>query len=386
MNPRHYLDQLRELPTPFYFYDMDLLERTLREVVRESSRYGFKVHYALKANFEKRILEAIVGHGLGVDCVSGNEVRAAIESGCPASEVVYAGVGKSDREIRYALEQDIFSFNVESLEELEVINELACETGRRARIALRINPDVDPRTHENISTGKADSKFGISYEEVSEAIRSLSRLERVDIVGIHFHIGSQILDLSVFENLCRRVNDIQGWFAEQGIKLEHINLGGGLGVSYEEPDLYPVADFAAYFALINRLLKLDNGQQVHVELGRSIVAQCGELITRVLYGKRNAASQRIVLVDAGMNDLIRPALYGAYHRIENLTAAGEPTQEYTVAGPICESSDIFGRDVLLPETRRGDLLTLRTAGAYGSSMASRYNLQDLPGTVYSDQL
>lgn len=379
------MEQLKGLETPFYFYDMDLLQRTLDEALRESSRYGFKVHYALKANFDDRIVSAIVGAGLGVDCVSGNEVRKAVECGCPASEVVYAGVGKSDKEIRYALEQGIFAFNVESLHELEVINALAGEMGRRAPIALRINPNVDPRTHRYISTGQSESKFGISYTEVNEAIASLAALPHVEIVGIHFHVGSQILDLTVFENLCRRVNDIKAWFAEQGIRLRHINLGGGLGVDYYHPDRHPVADFASYFALVDRLLEVEPGQTVHFELGRSLVAQCGELVTRVLYNKQTASGTRIAIVDGGMNDLMRPALYQAHHKIENLTSSG-PAGTYMVAGPICESADVFGRDVELPETRRGDLLTLRTAGAYGMSMASRYNMQDLPGAVYSDRL
>ncbi len=385
MSARQYAESLKQLETPFYFYDMDLLRRTLDEALRESSRYGFKVHYALKANFDDRIVSEIVRAGFGVDCVSGNEVRKAIESGCPASEVVYAGVGKSDKEIRYALEQDIFAFNVESLHELEVINALAGEMGRKARIALRINPNVDPRTHRYISTGQSDSKFGISYTEVNTAIASLASLPHVEIVGIHFHVGSQILDMSVFENLCHRVNDIKAWFEEQGVRLRHINLGGGLGVDYYLPDQHPISDFASYFALVNRLLQVDPDQTVHFELGRSLVAQCGELITRALYNKQTASGTQIVVVDGGMNDLIRPALYQAHHKIENLTSNG-PQATYMVVGPICESADVFGRDVELPETHRGDLLSLRTAGAYGMSMASRYNLQDLPGAVYSDRL
>ncbi len=385
MSARQYTERLQLQQTPFYFYDMDLLRRTLEEALRESSRYGFKVHYALKANFDERIVREIIRTGFGIDCVSGNEVRMAIECGCPASEVVYAGVGKSDKEIRYALQQDIFAFNVESLHELEIINALAGEAGRKARIALRINPNVDPRTHRYISTGQSESKFGISYTEVNAAIASLASLPNVEIVGLHFHVGSQILDMSVFENLCHRVNDIKSWFEEQGIRLRHINLGGGLGVDYYHPDRHPVADFASYFALVNRLLKVDAGQTVHFELGRSLVAQCGELITRVLYNKQTASGTRIAVVDGGMNDLMRPALYQAYHKIENLTSSG-PVESYMIVGPICESADVFGRDVELPATGRGDLLSLRTAGAYGMSMASRYNMQDLPGAVYSDRL
>ena len=317
--------------------------------------------------------------------MSGNEVRLAIESGCPASEIVFAGVAKSDKEIRYALGQDIFSFNCESLQELEVINALAAETGRTARIALRINPDVDPRTHKHISTGQADSKFGISYTEINEAIRSLNRLPNIRIVGIHFHIGSQITDMEVFGNFCVKVNKIQQWFVEQGIELKHLNLGGGLGVGYNDPDGKPIPDFAGYFGIVNRTLETKPEQTVHFELGRSLVAQSGELVTRVLYTKQNAAGRQIALVDAGMTDLIRPALYQAHHKIESLTGQG-PLQPYMVAGPVCESSDVFAKEALLPEVKRGDLLTIRTAGAYGSAMASRYNLRDLPRSVYSDEL
>ncbi len=385
MSARQYAESLRSLETPFYFYDMDLLRRTLEVVLRESSRYGFQVHYALKANFDDRIVSEMVQAGLGMDCVSGNEVRKAIESGCPASKVVYAGVGKSDKEIRYALEQGIFAFNVESLHELEVINTLAGEMGRKAPVALRINPNVDPRTHRYIATGQSDSKFGISYTEINQAIASLTTLSEVEIVGLHFHVGSQILDMGVFENLCHRVNDIKAWFEEQGIRLRHINLGGGLGVDYYLPDQHPISDFAAYFETVHRSLKVDPDQTVHFELGRSLVAQCGELITRVLYNKQTATGTQIVVVDGGMNDLIRPALYQAHHKIENLMSSG-PVESYMVVGPICESADVFDRDVDLPATHRGDLLSVRTAGAYGMSMASRYNLQNLPGAVYSDRL
>lgn len=385
MSARQYTDQLQKQDTPFYFYDMQLLADTLAKAVAEAGKYGYKVHYALKANFDPRIVAAIRKAGLGVDCVSGNEVRLAIESGCPASEIVFAGVAKSDKEIRYALGQDIFSFNCESLQELEVINALAAETGRTARIALRINPDVDPRTHKHISTGQADSKFGISYTEINEAIRSLNRLPNIRIVGIHFHIGSQITDMEVFGNFCVKVNKIQQWFVEQGIELKHLNLGGGLGVDYNDPNNNPIPDFAAYFGIVNRTLEAKPGQTVHFELGRSLVAQSGELVTRVLYTKQNAAGRQIALVDAGMTDLIRPALYQAHHKIESLTGQG-PLQPYMVAGPVCESSDVFAKEALLPEVKRGDLLTIRTAGAYGSAMASRYNLRDLPRSVYSDEL
>ncbi len=364
---------------------MQLLADTLSKAVDEAERYGYKIHFALKANFDPRIFAAVRKAGLGVDCVSGNEVRLAIESGYPASEIVFAGVAKTDKEIQYALEQDIFSFNCESLQELEVINVLASKIGRTAQIALRINPDVDPHTHQYISTGQADSKFGISYTEINEAIRSLNHLPNIRIVGLHFHIGSQILEMEVFRDLCVKVNKIQQWFTEQGVELRHLNLGGGLGVNYDDPDRGAIPDFAAYFGTINQMLESRPDQTVHFELGRSLTAQCGELVTRVLYTKRNSAGHQIALVDAGMTDLIRPSLYQAHHKIENLTGRG-PLQPYMVAGPVCESADVFAKEALLPETVRGDLLVIRTAGAYGASMSSNYNLRDLPRSVYSDEL
>lgn len=386
MGSKQYLNRLREFQTPFYFYDMDLLRATLDAVTKEAGKYGYKVHYALKANFNDRIIGEIKRFGLGMDCVSGNEVRKSIESGIPASEVVFAGVAKSDAEIIYGLEHDIFSFNCESREELEVINALAASLGKKARIALRLNPDVDPMTHRHISTGKADNKFGISYQEVDEVIRQLGDLENLEIVGIHFHIGSQITEMKVFEYLSLRVNTIQKWFEEHGIVLKHINVGGGVGINYEDPESEPIPDFERYFKVFHDHLEVRPGQTVHFELGRSIVGQCGELITRVLYNKVTPTGLNIALVDAGMTELIRPALYQASHRIENLTSTDMEQAVYTVAGPICESTDTFAKGISLPQTRRGDILTLMSAGAYGRSMSSNYNLRDFPAEIYSDDL
>ena len=336
MSARNYIKQLAELPTPFYFYDMELLNRTLNKATEASSRYGYKIHYALKSNFDPRIVEAVRRAGMGMDCVSGNEVRMAVENGFAASEIVFAGVGKTDREIEYALGQEIFSFNCESLHELQVINEIAGRMGKKARIALRINPDVDPKTHRYITTGKADNKFGISYDEIDAAIASLEKLANLEIVGLHFHIGSQIRDMQVFETFSKRVFDIKEWFREKGIVLKHLNMGGGLGIDYDDPDREPMPDFETYFDIFHRNLKIDEGQTVHFELGHSLVAQCGELITRALYNKETSAGTKIVIVDAGMTDLIRPALYGAKHKIENLTSA-TGSEKYTIGGPICES-------------------------------------------------
>jgi len=375
------LDKIKDIDTPFYLYDIDLLRRTLQKVREGASRYGFFVHYALKANFDPRILQEVESFGFGADCVSGGEVRASVEAGFDPASIVFAGVGKRDDEIEYALGKGIFAFNCESLEELEVIDAIAARTGRRARVALRINPDVDPQTHKNISTGQADSKFGIAYTEIEEALGRIGSLRNITIVGLHFHIGSQILNLKVYEYLCKRAVSIISWFEGHGVKITYINVGGGLGINYESPRTEPLPDFDAYFGIFAAGLPLRAGQTLHFELGRSIVGQCGTLITKVLYNKKTASDKNYVLVDASMTELIRPALYGAHHHIENLTPH-EGTELYSIAGGVCESSDIFARDIKLPVTRRGDYLAIRSAGAYGQSMASCYNMRPLPRSVY----
>lgn len=368
------------LKTPVYSYDLALLDRTLDVAARSAQRYGFAVHYALKANSERRILEHIRAHGFGVDCVSGNEVRCAIENGFSASDVVFAGVGKSDEEIRYAISQHIFCFNCESREELEVIDQIAGEMGVKVRVALRVNPDVDPQTHQFISTGKAHSKFGISHVELEQIVSA--DYQNVMLSGVHFHIGSQITNFDVFTELCHKVNIIVEWFAAQGIVFEHINLGGGLGIDYENPEENPIVDFERYFSIFDCGIDRSEGQKLHFELGRSLVGQCGELITRVLYNKVSGSGDCLVVVDAGMNDLMRPALYGAKHKIVNLSSNEEEEVKYTIVGPICESSDIFSTDILLPKTKRGDLLSIKSTGAYGSSMASKYNMREVASIQY----
>lgn len=393
MSARNYLDKLKDCMTPVYFYDMGLLEKTIDSLTEESSKYGYKIHYALKANFDPHLLEVIRRRGLGADCVSGNEIRLAIENGFDPAGIVFAGVGKSDEEIIYALENNIFSFNCESLQELEIINQLAAQRGLKARIAFRINPDVEPKTHRHISTGQAESKFGISPAELDQAIASLPELNNIEVTGVHFHIGSQIRDLDVFRKLCEKVNSITGWFRSKGIVLAHINLGGGLSIDYDDPDANSIPDFASYFAVFDRHLETEPGQTIHFELGRSIVGQCGELLTKVLYNKTTSTGSEIVIVDASMTELIRPVLYGASHLIQNLTSSEqEPGSKrgsgkiYDVAGPVCESSDFFARGITLPRTSRGDLLTIRSTGAYGTVMASRYNMHDLPKSIYSDMI
>jgi len=378
-------------PTPFYFYDLAVLRETLQRIKAESERYGFHVHYALKANANDPVLAAVKEFGLGADCVSGNEVKRAIESGFKPGQIVFAGVGKSDAEIRYALSKNISCFNCESLQEMEVINELASSEGITARIALRINPNVNANTHKYITTGLEENKFGINLWELEQVVNRLGELKNLQLTGLHFHIGSQIMDLSSFKSLCLRVNEIQGWFVSRKIKIENINVGGGLGVDYHEPDTNRYPDFAAYFKLFKEFLELRPGQQVHFELGRAVVAQCGSLISKVLYIKKGVNTSFVIL-DAGMTELIRPALYQSYHRIENISKPETPVNtgvnggfKYDVVGPICESSDCFGKAVSLPETLRGDLIAIRTAGAYGEVMASEYNLRDKVKAIYSEQ-
>ncbi len=380
MLSRKIKEQLRTLPTPFYLYDMELLGRTLDAIRDQAGDY--KIHYAIKANGDERILGEVLKRGFGIDCVSGNELRLIRRLGFPADTIVYAGVGKSDPEIELGVREGIRAFNCESRQELQVIDEIAGRLALRARVALRINPDVDPQTPRHISTGQADSKFGISYLELEQVAEELAEYKHLDFQGLHFHIGSQITDMRVFEFFCRRVNSLVEWFAERGFPLGYINMGGGLGVNYDAPDAEPIPDFGAYFDAFRRNLEVGDAE-VHFELGRAMVAQCGELITRVLFNKVNSAGKQVVIIDGSMSELIRPALYEAYHEIENLDARpGSPRVAYVVAGTVCESSDVFASDRELPELRRGDLVTIKSAGAYGASMASQYNMHDLPRAVY----
>ena len=376
------LDKFNEVQTPFYYYDIELLEDTLNNINDCTKGLPFYVHYAVKANANDRILRTINAAGLGIDCVSGGEVAAAINAGFDSKKIVFAGVGKTDREISLALDANILCFNVESIPELEAINELAQQKGKIADVAFRINPNVDAHTHKYITTGLSENKFGINLEQLPDVLKLASTLKNINVVGLHFHIGSQITILEPFKVLCDKINALQKEVNEMGFKLKIINVGGGLGVDYENPDKNPIPDFKAYFEVFKNNLVLQEGQEVHFELGRAIVAQCGSLITQVTYVKKGTAKQ-FVITDAGMTDLIRPALYQAHHNIENITATTETTEIYDVVGPICESSDCFGENETLPTTKRGDLLALRTAGAYGEIMASRYNLRNLPTAVYS---
>ena len=385
MLSRQIASKLRGYETPFYLYDMALLRQTLESVVYESKRYGYHLHYAIKANYDDRLLSVIREYGLGIDCASGNELRKAIESGFDPKTIVYAGVGKRDKELRYAIEQEILAINVESLEELYLLDRLSGEMGKVTEVALRINPDIDPKTNHCIDTGQADSKFGISYEEILENAEELKKLNNLKLIGIHLHIGSQIRELHVFENMCNKVNVIVENMERLGFNFRFVDVGGGLGVNYDVPENEPIPNFASLFSIIHNHLSVGD-REVHFEFGRAIVAECGELITSVLFNKTTATGRRLVIVDASMTELIRPALYGSYHNIENITSDSELTSKYTIVGTACESTDVFQENVSLKKTKRGDLIAIKSAGAYGMSMASRYNLHDLPGAVYSDQI
>ena len=378
------IDKLKALPTPFYYYDVKLLQDTLDMVKNEAGKYGYHVHYAVKANANPRILSVIAENGLGADCVSGGEVQAALNAGFPAGKVVFAGVGKADWEINLGLDNDIFCFNVESAVELDIIDELAAAKNKVASVALRINPEVDAHTHSKITTGMKENKFGINLSQLGQVLDNLAKLKHVKLIGIHCHIGSQITDMSAFRNLVIRVNEIQEELEARGIQIENLNFGGGLGIDYYHPNHLPIPAFDNYFAVFNKLLKVRPGQQVHFEPGRSVVAQCGTLISKVLYVKVGETKQFAIL-DAGFTELIRPAMYDAYHRIENISS-DEAVELYDVVGPICESSDVFGKDVELNKAHRGDLIALRSAGAYGEVMASQYNCRQLPKAYYSDTI
>ena len=374
------LNNFKDIPTPFYYYDLNVLRSTLNILKKESENYGYKIHYAIKSNHNPRILKTISSYGFGADCVSGNEIAAAIEAGFDPSEIVFAGVGKTDKEIELALNAGIFCFNCESMPEIEVINALAAQQNKLARIALRINPNVDAHTHKYITTAVEESKFGINITDLDEVVSKLGELKNVKLTGMHFHVGSQITKMSVFKDLCTKLNELQQWFSSKGIFLEAVNVGGGLGIDYENPSKFP--PFEEYFSLFKEHIKLLPGQTLHIEPGRSISGQCGSLISRVVFVKKSNSTQ-FAIIDAGMTDLIRPALYQAHHKIENLSSKGTLCR-YDVVGPVCESSDVFAKSIELPETQRGDIIAIRSAGAYGEAMASRYNLRNLPASYFSD--
>ena len=379
------IDKFEKIETPFYYYDCDLLRETLQAINKELKKYeNFIVHYAVKANANAKVLNIIQQTGMGADCVSGGEIQRCLDCGFPADKIVYAGVGKADWEINLGLDHDIFCFNVESVSELKIINELAAKKGKIANVCFRINPDVGAHTHEKITTGLAENKFGIAMQDMLLTILAASKMSNIHFIGLHFHIGSQLLEMTDFRHLCSRLNEIQDGLEQENIKIKNINVGGGLGIDYDNPDKHPIPDFKSYFYTFARYLNLREGQKLHFELGRAVVGQMGSLITRTLYVKQGTAKQ-FAIVDAGMTDLLRPALYQASHKIENLSSEG-PLHAYDVVGPICESSDVFAKEIELNTVHRGDLIAMRSAGAYGEIMASQYNCRKLPVGYTSDEL
>jgi len=384
MFPSEVTDFFRIQKTPFYYYDLDVLNATLEEIKKHGLSKGFHVHFALKANNQPKVLKLIKEAGLGADCVSGGEVQRAIDSGFEANDIAFAGVGKSDEEIELGLKHDIFCFNCESVQELEVLNELAGKHGKTARIALRLNPNVEADTHRYITTGLNENKFGINASDLDDVLGRLPRLNNLKLIGIHFHIGSQIENFTPFEELCERANRLNEHIENRGFELSVINVGGGFGINYTHPNDNAIPDFERFFGLFEERIKLKEHQQLHFELGRSVVGQCGSLITRVLYTKYGE-TKNFAIVDAGMTELIRPALYQAAHRIDVLTSS-KREKNYDVVGPICESSDTFRTDISIPEVVRGDIIAIRSAGAYGEVMRSAYNLREANPSVYSDEV
>lgn len=366
---------------------MELLRSTLAEINNSHSQQQF-VHYAIKANANPLVLAEIQKAELGVDCVSGGEIQRAIDMGFAPEKIFFAGVGKADWEIKLGLEHGIGSFNVESIPELENINLLAAAMEKKANVCLRINPNVDAHTHAKITTGLNENKFGIAIEDMVATIRLAEEMPNINYLGLHFHIGSQITEMEPFAQLAERINELQEELEASGITSTRIiNVGGGLGVDYQNPDANPIPDFEIYFSTLQAGLKLRKGQEMHCELGRAVVAQCGNLVTQVLYVKEGH-EKKFVIVDAGMTELVRPAMYGSYHQCDLVKDGAcncgshdlesKDLETYDVVGPICESSDVFLKDYQLPRVKRGDILCFRSAGAYGEAMASQYNCRPLP--------
>ncbi len=361
------------MKTPYYLYDIELLKKTLSFAQNSAGKYNFNIHYAIKANHNPAITKLISQQGFGVDCVSGNEISEALKVGFKAKKIVFAGAGKSDEEIKKALQQNILCLNCESIEELEIVEEIAISLNKKAQIAIRVNPDIKAHTHHYITTGTEENKFGIHTSQLKSALDFVKNSDYLKFVGLHFHIGSQITNMDTFINLCKRVNTIWKDFNISDYNPILLNMGGGLGVDYEDAKNNTIPPFDEFFSVFAEYLKVPSNISIHFELGRSLVAQCGKLITKVLYTKKGV-NKTFVITDAGMTELMRPALYQARHYIENTTSSRNP-QRYDIVGPVCESSDVFGKNVLLPETRRNDLIAIHSCGAYAESMMLRYNMR-----------
>lgn len=360
----------KEVGTPCYVYSHATLVRHFRAYDGAFQNIPHIVAYAMKANSNLAILRLMAREGSGVDIVSGGELYRALQAGVPASKIVFAGVGKSREEIRDALKSDILMFNVESSAELYAIDEAAAEMGVQARVALRINPDIDPKTHPYISTGLKKSKFGISADRALDEFKLASSLKHIEVVGVHKHIGSQLTDVTPFVDALRKVLGLVETLKVQGIGIRYVNIGGGLGITYADESPPRPQDLADAISPLVRDLKC----VLIMEPGRVIVGNAGVLITKVLYTKESEA-KRFVIVDAAMNDLIRPSLYGAYHDIRPVREAAAHGERKTVdvVGPVCESGDFLAKDRAMPEAKPGELLAVMSAGAYGFVMSSNYN-------------
>ena len=371
------------LSTPFYYYDLDILEKNLLNLKNSLKPFN-KVHFSVKSNTNPRILSVIKNFNLGIDAVSANEIKHCINLGFTPRDIVFAGVGKSDEEIEYGIINNISYFNVESLQELEVIDSISKKFSKKTTVSIRINPNIKSETHKKIQTGSSDDKFGIDLNDISH-IPKLRKLENINITGLHFHIGSQIINLKPFHDLCKISNEILNYLRENDIKIKNINVGGGLGIDYEYPEKNLLSNFKEFINLFNNEIRLDKNQSIHFELGRSIVGQCGFLISKILYSKKSY-DKNFLILDSGMNNLIRPALYNSKHKISNLTSKNSDHLNYDVAGPICESSDTFAKDYRLVKSIRGDLIAIHSCGAYAESMSSNYNLRDNINSYYSDTI
>ena len=305
------------LSTPFYYYDLDILEKNLFNLKNSLETYN-KVHFSVKSNSNPRILRIIKNFNLGIDAVSANEIKHCINLGFNPKDIVFAGVGKSDEEIEYGIINNISYFNVESLQELKVIDSISKKFSKKTTVSIRINPNIKSETHKKIQTGSSDDKFGIDLNDISH-IPKLQKLENINIAGLHFHIGSQIINLKPFHDLCNISNDILNYLRENDIKIKNINVGGGLGIDYEYPEKNLLSNFQEFISLFNNQIRLDKNQSIHFELGRSVVGQCGFLISKILYSKKSY-DKNFLILDSGMNNLIRPALYNSKHKISNLTS------------------------------------------------------------------
>ena len=375
--------KLTKLKTPFYFYDLDLLDKTILSL-KESLEPNYSIYYAIKANNNSKIIKLIKDHDLGIDAVSGEEINKSLNNSIKPKKIVFAGVGKTKDEIIFAIRKKIYLFNCESFDEISLIDKISNELNVKTKIAIRLNPNIDSRSHKYIKTGMFDSKFGIQIDHLAEILEKIKKFNHIDLIGYHFHLGSQIDDLGVFRKLCKVSNEMNIYLKNKNFNITDINLGGGLGINYKEPDLNLIPDFKSYFQIFKKNLIYFDNQKIHFELGRSIVGQSGSLFSSILYLKKSF-NKHFIIIDAGMTELIRPALYNAQHHIENLSS-NKKEIKYDIVGPLCESSDTFAKDYYLNQSKIGDLIVIRSTGAYGEVMSNNYNLRKKVKAYYSNEL